>query len=780
MKKMISLLLSASLCLSMGSVALAAEGDFTDVKETDYYSSAVQWAVDNNVTTGVSDDRFGASDVVTRSQVVTFLWRMAGSPTGAAKAGFDDVADDAWYAQAVNWAAANHIANGIDDNTFSPEGICTREQVAAFLYRFEQLQGKGFNGLWAVSLDYSDNGQISPWAYESLSWMDVNGVMGGYDGAMDPWGQCDRGQLITMLYRTAQDKTPLETQADTGYTEKEVPVLRETLDTDETVALRFYNDLPNVPYMTVNDFYNRFYLMGTQRTEGMTTERNEDGAYVCTNFGGNSATFDTEADTIYTENLLDFVTCAYGVELKLNGAVDENYPFIEYTDERTPNQPIPQTLDLKPYGIDLRSDGEQLYVPLSTLCDLFATVDNVYVVYSGAKLYTRDYSGNLQDGSAMDEDPDYYEDLQSHRPVDLAQFNYRELCFCLDLWYGQPGQEWIHEDLKTAKFDQILTEKYPQIKQMLLAPDFLSFYTGLNHLFYGIIFDGGHTSVSSDFVFDNLDLTLSVLRPLWELDYGKANYDFNISGIQTLQREEARADLYGEDFYAEKGDTAIIYFDRFEVDSKAWKDFYAGKGDRPLEGDTVGTVLTGLERAAQNPEIKNIVIDISCNGGGYTEAMMSLEWLMTGTGYIRDEDQFSQQIKDQGAMFDMNFDGQFDERDVSPFTGYRYGVLTSHGSFSCGNAFPWFMHEHGAMILGQQSGGGACAIRTGVVNGLETRLSAATNRIINDQGGSVDFGCPVDVDLVTEDENPYVNFYDLSLLSELMNQFFDGGQEAAA
>ena len=69
MKKMISLLLSASLCLSMGSVALAAEGDFTDVKETDYYSSAVQWAVDNDVTTGVSDDRFGATDVVTRADL---------------------------------------------------------------------------------------------------------------------------------------------------------------------------------------------------------------------------------------------------------------------------------------------------------------------------------------------------------------------------------------------------------------------------------------------------------------------------------------------------------------------------------------------------------------------------------------------------------------------------------------------------------------------------------------------------------------------------------------
>lgn len=127
-----------------------------------------------------------------------------------------------------------------------------------------------------------------------------------------------------------------------------------------------------------------------------------------------------------------------------------------------------------------------------------------------------------------------------------------------------------------------------------------------------------------------------------------------------------------------------------------------------------------------------------------------------------------------------DFDMNFDDKDVSPYTGYNYGVLTSKASFSCGNNFPWFMHEHGAMILGEQSGGGACAIRMSGVGGMDMRNSAASSIGVTDEGGSIDNGCPVDANLLGDGENPTVGFYDLAALSELMNEYFGESLAQAA
>jgi C-terminal processing protease CtpA/Prc len=225
------------------------------------------------------------------------------------------------------------------------------------------------------------------------------------------------------------------------------------------------------------------------------------------------------------------------------------------------------------------------------------------------------------------------------------------------------------------------------------------------------------------------------------------------------------------------------------VDNDGWKAFYAGTGERPLitlddedneTWETIGTVLSGLERAAQNPEIRNIIIDISCNGGGDDTALLAIEWLMTGIGYVRDKDSLNSQFNTKYQDFDMNFDGVFDDSDVSPYTDYNYGVLTSKFSFSCGNNFPWFMHEHGAMILGEQSTGGACAIRLSSTGGINLQASSAADCGVNDEGGTIDNGCPVDAELLTEDENPTEGFYDLETLSELMNEFFSEALDQAA
>ena len=572
----------------------------------------------------------------------------------------------------------------------------------------------------------------------------------------------------------APAKTDISEESEAAFSEKSFPVLRDSLDSTETAKVRFYEDLPNVPYMSVTDFYNQFELAGTNLKEGISFTHS-DGQYTLTTFNGDMAVFDVGADTMYFDNLDKFITLAHDLQIADVGGVDEDYPFVKTVDTTDPEKATPKTLSLSDYNIDLRGDDTGVYAPLPTLADLFATTSNYFVVFSGEKLYVKDVLGNLQEDSAIYDDEDYITAIKADRPDDLAEYTYNELCFDIDLWYGKPGQEFIHKDLLNRKLDDVLTEKYPEIKQMLLANDFENFFAGLNNIYYGVLSDGGHTSLNAaDVQMSDLDLAQSIINELKAKEYG-GNYDFfvNVKGEHLEVREKVREPIYNGDYYIESGDTAMIRFDHFEVDNDGWKDFYAGKGARPLEDDSFGTVLSGIERASKNPEIKNIVIDISCNGGGDDTALLAIEWLLCGTGYVRDINMFTDQINKQTADVDINFDSVFDDKDVSSYRDYNYGILTSDYSFSCGNAFPWFMHEHGAMILGQRSTGGACATRNSAAGGICVRVSSASNITITEDGESVDSGCPVDADLTTEGENPYENFYDLSLISEKMNGFFE-------
>jgi len=108
---------------------------FKDVKAGAYYSKAVLWAVEQGITNGISKDKFGPDETVSRAQVVTFLWRMAGSVKTEGN-GFEDVKEGKYYFDAVEWAVGMDITNGTSKNAFSPDAGCTRAQIVTFLYRF--------------------------------------------------------------------------------------------------------------------------------------------------------------------------------------------------------------------------------------------------------------------------------------------------------------------------------------------------------------------------------------------------------------------------------------------------------------------------------------------------------------------------------------------------------------------------------------------------------------------------------------------------------------------
>ena len=118
---------------------------FTDIKKGDYYYNAVLWAVEQGITTGTSKTKFGPSGVCTRGQTVTFLWRMAGKPSvGNAKCKFSDVKKGDYFYDAVIWASNQKIVAGYKDGTFQPSAKCARRQMVTFLYKYDKyINGKG-------------------------------------------------------------------------------------------------------------------------------------------------------------------------------------------------------------------------------------------------------------------------------------------------------------------------------------------------------------------------------------------------------------------------------------------------------------------------------------------------------------------------------------------------------------------------------------------------------------------------------------------------------------
>ena len=172
---------------------------FADVAIDAYYYEAVKWAAESGITGGVGNSLFAPNQPCTRAQIVTFLWRAAGSPVVNYRMPFTDVDEGAYYAEAVRWAASTGIVTGLTEMTFGTDSVCTRAQAAAMIYRCAQAQGKGFKGAWMFHLPFTD---VPEWACESVAWCYMNGVTTGVsETSFAPDNDCTRAQIVTFLWR---------------------------------------------------------------------------------------------------------------------------------------------------------------------------------------------------------------------------------------------------------------------------------------------------------------------------------------------------------------------------------------------------------------------------------------------------------------------------------------------------------------------------------------------------------------------------------------------------
>lgn len=176
---------------------------FSDVSANAWYTSAVQYAVEHGLMAGVGNNRFGPEEPMTRAMLVTVLWRYAGRPE-AGKNPFTDVPAGQWYTEAVTWAAENGVVSGVGNGRFAPNGNITREQMASILFRYAKLTGLDTSKRGELA-GFPDEGQVSSWAREALSWAVGEGIISGTaEGGrtiLKPQGNATRAQVASILMR---------------------------------------------------------------------------------------------------------------------------------------------------------------------------------------------------------------------------------------------------------------------------------------------------------------------------------------------------------------------------------------------------------------------------------------------------------------------------------------------------------------------------------------------------------------------------------------------------
>lgn len=176
---------------------------FSDVSTSAYYYEAVKWAQEKGITGGIGNGLFGPNQPCTRAQIVTFLWRAAGSPVVNYAMNMSDVPEGSYYAEAVRWALSEGITTGTTENTFSPDSECTRAQAVAFLFRYAASEAVTLQEL--VS-GFSDADSVPGYALPAMNWALAEEIVQGNGSRLMPNDSCTRAQIVTFLFRAYQGK----------------------------------------------------------------------------------------------------------------------------------------------------------------------------------------------------------------------------------------------------------------------------------------------------------------------------------------------------------------------------------------------------------------------------------------------------------------------------------------------------------------------------------------------------------------------------------------------
>ncbi len=547
----------------------------------------------------------------------------------------------------------------------------------------------------------------------------------------------------------------------------------------------FYRDdiLLNTPYISLKTYYNLL------TNHDLTIVKNENHKYTVTSANGEVATIDTENDTLTCADYQNFISSTIYRQDNVPNVYFDGAPFLRVKDVTATKAPTAKTINFKKYNINLIGKGDDILLPIATASNIFmgptmitcfCTSDTIYFIdpndpaWETSKLlnYSRYNSGlnkTFKNGIRTKED---------------ALFSYGELCFLIDTYYGLPGREYIHDALKASRdLDKVLqehSEVTKQAREFLMSTKYEEYLAGLQML-ASFISDAGHSVADYGaiaYLYQNSSLKQKVDKVLDSVHFDANRYDApsNIdyrywAGLYTARNN---GPAVSGNSYVLQGDTLFYRMDQFDFDIYDWNDFYNSSLFRQMPRDAVGNFKRMLDKYNNDDSVKNVVVDISVNPGGYADIVSAFMGLMNADTYQHSYDTVNEREITVNYEFDKNFDGKFDEHDAEVHYNYNFAILSSGYSFSCGNLLPAQAKESGIALFGDKSGGGSCAvIDASSAEGLYVRLSCQDHLMALD-GTDYEFGVPVDYTLVSESggEYDFSNFFNISLISSKMNEFY--------
>ena len=584
-------------------------------------------------------------------------------------------------------------------------------------------------------------------------------------------------------------------QPDGGaYSERTVPVVTKVAP-DGEVTLRFYNDLPDVAYISAADFQS-IVLPGST----MVVTHTGVGEYTLDNAGA-KAVVNVNKDVFVSSDFDSFTNMMGLLQPGMANVYYDGLPFVRYKSIKYTPSTATVTLDFAKYVIDIRSDGKgAVYFPFATLADMYSDLFYHHAGFNGEKVVA---NTSVNEISLARIDPEYNTVLLSKktRSASMAEFAYKELCFAMDHFYGYPGRVALNETLKAKGMDRTLEEDLAAgktIKKLLKSTDMAEYLvgmTGLNALYYD-----GHTSmdISSAMGRDRskYESLISEIRRLQETNKdvmdavaaGRGTMGGRYQDVMAVRQQ--RPECYGtQDTYIKRGNTAVCVFNSFNTRAEnAWNAYYDGKGPKPNiddnKGDSMVIFLDALNKAEADPEVENFIVDITSNGGGSADIVMAMTSLIMNKSYLSYDNPLTGQRSIVEYEVDRNFDGVFDEKDKDVKYNLNFAVLSSDVSFSCGNLFPSMLKDAGIPVVGEISGGGSCAIQAMcTADGFCFQISSFRSRLNTLDGTNIDGGVAPTIPIATEPrveiEGPnntkmtvkdYKAFYDIEKIGKLVKE----------
>lgn len=563
------------------------------------------------------------------------------------------------------------------------------------------------------------------------------------------------GNNPTTTTTTTQTQTPTQPNEDPANGARKIVIVDKTIyqtaDNSETISVAHYENEPEILLVEINkalqQFFNEFALGAISSSNPATIEET-DTSVTITRENGSYCTIDFVKDTIFFSDFDLFTTKGYADnphDIIAFPYVDENGESIYIKRESsffTPGYGL--EIDLAERDIPLDIYEGKKYIPLQTFNDLFISPFGANFAYNGKDIF-------VMVGTTLSPDlaDIYYLEERTPRSEALAEFNFNELCLYLDLYYGLQNEHGFNDGF--AYYLESIG-----LKDEFLKLDAVNSFNALGTLTMGYIGDL-HSAVMGASPY------LGANKPEAEESNIKISNDFKAAVRVAQEYEMARNEALGEvQFYQKVGNTAYITFDSFAIGNRG-----DGYSEESLQiDDTIAIIMAAHAQIAQDEEIENVVLDLSCNGGGAVDSAIYVVAWMLGSCELSIYNTITESRATTNYTADVNMDGVFDEKDT--IADKNLYCIVSPVSFSCGNLVPALLKASGNVtIIGKTSGGGACVVRQSVTADGTLFAISSTLQLSTVKNGtyySVDKGVEPDVTLTKIE-----SFYNRVELTEYIN-----------